>query len=129
MIYNAPLERFERKLRKAFPKFKKFSLTQSKKETGSGHIQVKKYLLELVRRGKLRTADWPCYYFVRSPDKRMGESLTALKKVNDSAVSEDEELRSKMMNMERDLQSWKTAKNEIEEMLFHSNVKDLIVAS
>lgn len=127
MIYNASMEKFERKLRKAFPKFKKFSLTQAKKETGTRYIQLNKWLPELVRRNLLRTAD--CYYFIHSPDKRMGESLTALKKVNGPAVSEDEELKSKMINMERDLQSWKTAKKEIEEMLFHSNVKDLIVAS
>ena len=117
LIYNAPLEKFERKLRKAFPKFKTFSLTQAERETGTSHNQLKKWLPELVRRKKLRTAAWTSYFFDHFSEERIEENVTELKKVNDSAVSENDELKRKMMDMEWDLQNWKMTVEDFDKII------------
>ncbi len=129
LIYNAPLEKFERKLRKAFPKFKTFSLTQAERETGTSHNQLKKWLPELVRRKKLRTADWTFYFFDHLLEKITGENLTTLKKVNGSAVNENEELKRKMRNMERDLNNWKMTVEDFDKIIQQLISKKEIVAS
>ncbi|GAF79318.1 unnamed protein product [marine sediment metagenome] len=129
MIYNASIEKFERKLRKVFPKFKTFSLTQAKKETGAKHIQLNKWLPELVRRKKLKTTDWTLYFFDRFSEERMEENVTELKKINGSAVNENEELKRKMRNMERDLNNWKMTVEDFDKIIQQLISKKGIVAS
>ena len=129
LIYNAPLEKFERKLRKAFPKFKTFSLTQAERETGTSHNQLKKWLPELVHRKKLRTAAWTSYFFDNLPKKRTEENMITLKKVNDSAVNENEELKRKMRNMERELNNWKMTVEDFDKIIQQLISKKGIVAS
>jgi len=139
LIYKASMEKFERKLREAFPRFKKFSLTQAKKETGTKHIQLNKWLPELVRQRKLRTVDWTSYFFAHPPDKKTKESLTALRKVNGSAVSEVEELKQKttkeiaknmkeIEELKRDIHNWKMTVQDYEKIFIYTRSKDRIVA-
>ncbi len=123
------MEKFERKLRKAFPKFKIFSLTQAKKETGAKHIQLNKWLPELVRRKKLKTTDWTLYFFYYLSEERIEENVTELKKINSSAVNENEELKRKMRNMERDLNNWKMTVEDFDEIIQQLISKKEIVAS
>jgi hypothetical protein len=62
------MKEFEKNLRDSFTKRKDlFTLSRARKATGSNTEQVKKYLSELVRRGKLRKAD--VYFFGCPPNE------------------------------------------------------------
>lgn len=139
LIYDASMKKFERKLRKAFPKFTPFSHTQAKRKTGTGYIQLNKWLLELVSRGILRTVDWTFYFFAHPLEKKTKESLTALRKVNGSAVSEVEELKQKttkeiaknmkeIEELKRDIYNWKMTVQDYEKIFIYTRSKNRIVA-
>lgn len=67
-MYRTSIEKFEEKLKNAFPKRQGlFTQSMARKVTGSHPHQLKKWLPEIVRQGKLRKAN--AYFFGCHPNE------------------------------------------------------------